>query len=215
LARENPPSSFMRRVRIGVAVGVGAIAISILAAVPAFASTTHVVKKGDTLSGIARRAGLKSWRPIFNANLSIANPDLIFPGQKLVVPGKGEKVKARPAAHGSHKRAAKHHKARHHTVKHHRAKHHRVKHRTTHKASTGSIPYGVWDRIAQCESSGNWHINTGNGYYGGLQFTLSSWRAVGGTGRPDQASRETQIRMAERLQRLQGWGAWPVCSARR
>ncbi|RPE45054.1 LysM repeat protein [Streptomyces sp. Ag109_O5-1] len=76
---------------------------------------------------------------------------------------------------------------------------------------------GVWDRIAQCESGGNWHINTGNGYYGGLQFSASTWRAYGGTayaGTADQASREAQIAVATKVQHAQGWGAWPVCSGR-
>ncbi|WP_089102963.1 transglycosylase family protein [Streptomyces hyaluromycini] len=76
---------------------------------------------------------------------------------------------------------------------------------------------GVWDRIAQCESGGNWHINTGNGYYGGLQFSASTWRAYGGTAyaaTADQASREAQIAVATKVQHAQGWGAWPVCSAR-
>ncbi|WP_455569960.1 LysM peptidoglycan-binding domain-containing protein [Streptomyces tricolor] len=76
---------------------------------------------------------------------------------------------------------------------------------------------GVWDRIAQCESGGNWHINTGNGYYGGLQFSASTWRAYGGTAyapTADQASRSAQIAVATKVQRAQGWGAWPVCSAR-
>jgi len=71
---------------------------------------------------------------------------------------------------------------------------------------------GVWDRLAECESGGNWSINTGNGYYGGLQFSLSSWRAVGGTGYPHQASRAEQIKRAEMLLDIQGWGAWPACS---
>ncbi|POX47318.1 transglycosylase [Streptomyces sp. Ru71] len=76
---------------------------------------------------------------------------------------------------------------------------------------------GVWDRIAQCESGGNWHINTGNGYYGGLQFSAGTWRAYGGTAyapTADQASRSAQIAVATKVQRAQGWGAWPVCSAR-
>lgn len=72
----------------------------------------------------------------------------------------------------------------------------------------------VWDRLARCESGGNWAINTGNGYYGGLQFSARSWRAVGGQGLPHHASRETQIAMGERLRRIQGWGAWPSCSRR-
>jgi hypothetical protein len=70
----------------------------------------------------------------------------------------------------------------------------------------------TWDRLAQCESGGNWASNTGNGYYGGIQFSLSSWQAVGGTGLPSQASREQQIAMGERLRASQGWGAWPACS---
>lgn len=70
----------------------------------------------------------------------------------------------------------------------------------------------VWDRLAQCESGGNWSINTGNGYYGGLQFSLSSWRAVGGSGYPHENSRETQIEMGKRLQASGGWGHWPACS---
>jgi uncharacterized protein YabE (DUF348 family) len=73
----------------------------------------------------------------------------------------------------------------------------------------------VWDRIAACESGGNWAANTGNGYYGGLQFTLGTWAAYGGTGRPDLASRETQIAVAERVRAASGgYGAWPVCGAR-
>ena len=70
----------------------------------------------------------------------------------------------------------------------------------------------IWDRLADCESSGNWSINTGNGYYGGIQFSLASWRAVGGSGYPHQASRLEQIYRGEKLQAIQGWGAWPACS---
>lgn len=76
---------------------------------------------------------------------------------------------------------------------------------------------GVWDRIAQCESGGNWHINTGNGYYGGLQFSAGTWRAYGGASyapTADQASKSAQIAVATKVQRAQGWGAWPTCSAR-
>ena len=72
----------------------------------------------------------------------------------------------------------------------------------------------VWDRIAACESGGNWAANTGNGYYGGLQFTLGTWQAYGGSGRPDQNSREAQIAVAERVRAAEGgYGAWPVCGA--
>jgi len=68
-----------------------------------------------------------------------------------------------------------------------------------------------WDAIAQCESGGNWATNTGNGFYGGLQFTPSTWRANGGSGMPQGAGREEQIRVAENVKRTQGLGAWPVC----
>jgi resuscitation-promoting factor RpfB len=73
---------------------------------------------------------------------------------------------------------------------------------------------GVWDKIAACESGGNWSINTGNGFYGGLQFTLSTWRGYGGSGMPNQASRAQQIAVAKRIQAAQGWGAWPACTSR-
>jgi len=73
----------------------------------------------------------------------------------------------------------------------------------------------AWDRIASCESGGNWAANTGNGYYGGLQFNLGTWHAYGGSGRPDQNSREAQIAVAERVRAAEGgYGAWPVCGAR-
>jgi len=71
-----------------------------------------------------------------------------------------------------------------------------------------------WDAIAQCESSGNWKINTGNGYYGGLQFSKSTWRAYGGAkyaSTADKATRAEQIKIAEKVLKGQGIGAWPVC----
>jgi resuscitation-promoting factor RpfA len=75
----------------------------------------------------------------------------------------------------------------------------------------------TWNRLAACESGGNWHINTGNGYYGGLQFSYGTWRAYGGgkfASRADLASKSEQIIIAERVLRGQGWGAWPACSSR-
>ena len=76
---------------------------------------------------------------------------------------------------------------------------------------TASAATHNWDAVAQCESGGNWSINTGNGYYGGLQFSQSTWEANGGTGMPHQASKEEQIRVAENTLQTQGPGAWPVC----
>lgn len=73
----------------------------------------------------------------------------------------------------------------------------------------------VWDSLAECESGGNWAINTGNGYYGGLQFNLQTWRAYGGTGYPHENSRAQQIAVAEKLRDARGgYGAWPSCSSK-
>ncbi|RDI53316.1 transglycosylase family protein [Nocardia mexicana] len=78
-------------------------------------------------------------------------------------------------------------------------------------SSTASAAAHDWDGVAQCESGGNWGINTGNGYYGGLQFSQSTWSANGGSGSPANASKEEQIRVAENVLETQGVGAWPVC----
>ena len=77
--------------------------------------------------------------------------------------------------------------------------------------NTGT-PVSTWDKIAQCESGGNWATSTGNGFHGGLQFTASTWRSFGGSGMPHQASRTEQIAVAERVLAAQGWKAWPACS---
>jgi hypothetical protein len=69
-----------------------------------------------------------------------------------------------------------------------------------------------FERLAQCESGGNWSINTGNGYYGGLQFNLGTWRGVGMSGYPHQASKATQIAAGQKLHSQRGWGPWPACS---
>lgn len=78
-----------------------------------------------------------------------------------------------------------------------------------------AAPQSKWDRLAQCESSGNWHINTGNGFHGGLQFTHSTWLAYGGgkyAYQANWASKSQQINIAERVLDSQGPGAWPHCS---
>jgi len=75
--------------------------------------------------------------------------------------------------------------------------------------------YDIWHALAECESGGDWSINTGNGFYGGLQFTLQSWKGAGGlqyATRPDLATAEQQMITAEELLDMQGWGAWPTCS---
>ena len=85
-------------------------------------------------------------------------------------------------------------------------------------AANAAVPTATsastWDALAQCESGGNWAINTGNGFSGGLQFTPQTWAGFGGTGSPENASRAQQIAVAEKVQATQGWGAWPACAAK-
>ncbi|MFB6812282.1 transglycosylase family protein [Streptomyces sp. NPDC056387] len=80
--------------------------------------------------------------------------------------------------------------------------------------SASAATASEWDRVAQCEAGGNWSINTGNGYYGGLQFSSSTWAAYGGkayAAQANQASKSQQIAIAEKVLKGQGKGAWPVC----
>ncbi|SKY48526.1 resuscitation-promoting factor RpfB [Mycobacteroides abscessus subsp. abscessus] len=85
------------------------------------------------------------------------------------------------------------------------------------KEGAPDVPSGsVWDRLAQCESTGNWAINNGNGFFGGIQFDQNTWDRWGGqeyAPRADLATREEQIAVASKTQAAQGWGAWPACSS--
>ena len=83
------------------------------------------------------------------------------------------------------------------------------------KAAPAVAGGGVWDLLAKCEAGGNWAINTGNGYYGGLQFNAGTWRAYGGQGLPHQNSREQQIAIGEKVVAASGgYGAWPGCASK-
>ena len=143
---------------------------------------------------------------LFDANTSIENPDLIYPGDQLRVPTKDEKLTTRPMP-ASYVAPAVEAPAPVAS----QSSYQRPKPQIAAPAIAGG---SVWDQLAQCEAGGNWAINTGNGFYGGLQFTISSWQAVGGSGLPSDASREEQIMRGQALQALQGWGAWPACSAK-
>ncbi len=163
---------------------------------------TITVKPGDYLSQIADANGTTMPR-LFYANAKIEDPNLIYPDEELRVPNPDEQLTPRPipgdvpaGAQSSTTEAAAAPKA--------------VPAYEAASAASGS----VWDSLAACESGGNWAINTGNGFYGGLQFSLSSWAGVGGSGYPNQASRDEQIARAEILKSRQGWGAWPACSAK-
>lgn len=163
------------------------------------------VNPGDNLTAISD-AHNSTVERVYSANTAIDNPDLIYPGQQLRIPTAEENLTIRslPASSVTAQTAA-------------------ATSATIAPAATYSAPRataapvasgGVWDQIAACESGGNWSTNTGNGYYGGLQFSLSTWRAVGGSGLPSDASREEQIARAETVLARQGWGAWPACTAR-
>ncbi len=81
--------------------------------------------------------------------------------------------------------------------------------------SGDDVDGGVWDKLAQCESGGNWSTNTGNGYYGGLQFSLGTWQAFGGSGYPHENSKAEQIRIAEKVRDARGgYGDWPACASK-
>lgn len=158
------------------------------------------VKSGDNLTKIAK-AEKTTYKRIFYANKQIKNPDLIYPGQKLRIPDAKEELKKRKLSAEQKAVALASDTAYKSQVK------------AVSKTSAPRVAGGsVWDRLAGCESGGNWSINTGNGYYGGLQFSLATWRAVGGTGYPHQHSREEQIKRGQILQARSGWGQWPACT---
>jgi hypothetical protein len=169
------------------------------------------VQPGDSLSKIAT-ANNSTYKRIYNANMQIKDPDLIYPGDGLRIPAQDEQLADRPLPVDVPAPAPVAPKATTST---------KVT-PTYKKRSIAPQPAAVvtpsngstWDRLAQCESGGRWNINTGNGFYGGLQFTASSWHAVGGSGLPNSASREEQIMRAEMLKARQGWGAWPACSVK-
>lgn len=166
------------------------------------------VKPGDYLAKIAKE-NQTTYPRLFDANLNIKDPDVIHPGEKLRIPSADEQLASRSApvqAPAPTPAPVKRRAPAQQTVQPRAI-------RATPPAAAVSSG-SVWDRLAQCESGGNWSINTGNGYYGGLQFSLSSWRGVGGAGYPHQASREEQIYRATLLQARQGWGAWPACTAK-
>jgi LysM repeat protein len=159
----------------------------------------HEVVSGETLADIAGAYDhVTSWRALADANTDvISDPDLLIPGQVLSLTG-ADSAPATPEPEAA----------------------------TEPETDTASEPApepapeqestatdaGVWDRLAECESNGDWSANTGNGYYGGLQFAMGSWESVGGSGYPHEASREEQIQRAEQLLEIQGWDAWPACS---
>jgi LysM repeat protein len=189
------------RVFTSSALTVGLLAVG---ATAASAHETYEVQPGDTLSAIAHELdAVDTWRQLADANAhKLPDPNLIFPGQVLqLTPGEAAQAASTPAASSAPAETTTTETTTTESTS-----------STTTTTTSSTTDAGVWDRLAQCESSGNWSINTGNGYYGGLQFALSSWEWVGGTGYPHEASKAEQIARAEILLERQGWNAWPSCS---
>ena len=182
---------------------------------------SYTVKQGDTLSAIAAHAYGRSadWPAVWWANRrQVANPNLIVAGQKLRLPASG-KVPAwmaraaqaaipapPPVATGSVPQANRPAAAPVSTAA------------SSGGAAAASSGGTNWSAIAACESGGNWSANTGNGFYGGLQFTQQTWLGYGGgqyAPSANQATEAQQIAVAQRVLAGQGIGAWPVCGAGR
>jgi LysM repeat protein len=161
------------------------------------APVTVVVNPGDNLSAIAD-AHQTTYVRVFDANTNIVDPDLIYPGDTLRIPDPSEQLADRviPADYVAA-----------HPVTAYQAP---ASSSYTPVAAVSYTSGSNWDTIAQCESGGNWAINTGNGYYGGLQFTQQTWAGAGGLAyapRADLATPAQQIAVASTL----GLGNWPVC----
>jgi LysM repeat protein len=155
-----------------------------------------IVKIKDTLEKIAKENDT-TYPRLFDANLAIKDPNIIFVGDKIRIPDPKEDLTSRTVTQAPDQTAG-YKKASSNYVKN----------------VSAVVNGGVWDRLAACESGGNWSINTGNGYYGGLQFTQATWNAVGGSGSPSQATKSEQIKRGKILQARSGWGQWPACSAK-
>jgi hypothetical protein len=197
----------------GVAKAVTAVTISMHPAPAHQSHASYTVKPGDTLSTIAahKYGRAADWPALWWVNRHrLHNPSLISAGQRLRLPDSGKvskkirraALKAVPAPQASGPQSA-------------------PAAAPSASASTVSAPASAggvnWSAIAACESGGNWSANTGNGFYGGLQFSQQTWQAYGGTkyaATASQASSSQQIAVAQRVLAGQGIGAWPVCGAK-
>jgi LysM repeat protein len=204
----------MHKTLVKLAMGVGAAVVisgSALASdgepskqAPKPEPKVHVVAPGDNLSAIAESEKLESWRPLWNANPELTDPDLIYADQKLVVP-EGTTTD-RPLPEGVTALPERTYAPQGGQV-----------YATTNKTASAAKPAanyaagapGLLERIRMRESGGNYAINTGNGFYGAYQFTLGTWQGVGGTGLPSQASPAEQDMRAQMLLDRRGCSPWP------
>jgi LysM repeat protein len=155
----------------------------------------HVVAPGDSLSTIAEAEKMTNWRPLWDANTEVQNPDLVYEGQKLVVPAGPTAERPLPAGIVVQASAP-------------------VATSTAPRRTATPANYtagaGGWAAgVRQRESGGNYATNTGNGYYGAYQFSLGTWAGVGGTGLPSNASPAEQDMRAQMLYNQRGCSPWP------
>jgi LysM repeat protein len=180
---------------------------------------SYTVHQGDTLSAIAARdyGSPADWPAVWWANRhQVSNPNLLLVGQRLRLPASGHVT----AAMASAARAAipdPPAAAPAAPVSYSRSDPSTAAPVSAPAPAPASSSGGVnWNAIAACESGGNWSINTGNGFYGGLQFTQQTWLGYGGgqyASSANLASPSQQIAVAQRVLAGQGIGAWPVCGA--
>jgi hypothetical protein len=197
-------------------VGLAPMASASMPEQPPRRPAVATVRPGDTLSELAGH----DWATVCAlavAHHNITSCELIYPGERIrirVTAAERRRVHAWLAALPAPPPPAVHRAARPRVVA--AVAHAPTLHRAP-RARAAPSPAGVWSAIAACESGGNWAINTGNGYYGGLQFSAGTWLAMGGGAyapRADLASPAEQVAVAQRTLAAQGWGAWPACSAR-
>ena len=195
--------SYLSRTFTVAAVGVATLA---LGATGAAADDLYTVESGDTLTDIAADTeSVADWRELAELNDDIIDdPDVIQIGMELALHGDAEGTE--PEAPSSDE-AADDSAAEPESTEAEQTS------SGDPAAAAQNVSLETWEAVAQCESSGDWSINTGNGFYGGLQFTQQSWEWVGGTGQPHHASKAEQIERAEILLERQGWDAWPSCSS--
>jgi len=197
----------------GLAKSLIAVTISLHPGASHHGHGTYTVKPGDTLSAIASHAYGRGadWPAVWWANRhKLSNPSLITAGQKLRLPASGT---VKPSVAQAALAAAQGPPAVSTPVSTAAAPPAATAAPVSAPASSGGVN---WNAIAACESGGNWSANTGNGFYGGLQFTQSTWQAYGGgqyAASASQASASQQMAVANRVLAGQGIGAWPVCGA--
>jgi hypothetical protein len=168
------------------------------------------VQPGDTLSKIADDHSTTYVR-IYDANANIQDPNIIYPDDSVRIPATDEQLPSRPLPSQPAATPAPAAPQQTSTSYSAPAQTYVPQPRYSQPAATNYASGStVWDKIAACESGGNWAINTGNGYYGGLQFTQQTWAGAGGLAyapRADLATRDQQIAVASKL----SLGNWPVC----